>query len=71
MIFLKRVAEKARPMVKRSRGRSGTDPQQVRVQLDRVLREMLAHFRRREEPLRRQWMKEMETRGYLRGGTSE
>jgi signal transduction histidine kinase len=41
------------------------------VQLDRVLREMLAHFRRREEPLRRQWMEEMETRGYLRGGTTE
>ena len=68
---MKRVAQKARPMVKRSRGKSGTDPRQVRVQLDRVLREMLAHFQRREEPLRRQWMKEMETRGYLRGGTSE
>ena len=68
---MKRVAQKARPMVKRSRGRSGTDARQVRVQLDRVLREMLAHFQRREEPLRRQWMKEMETRGYLRGGTSE
>ncbi|MGH7433431.1 MAG: hypothetical protein ACREJL_06745, partial [Candidatus Methylomirabilales bacterium] len=57
--------------MKRSRGRSGTDPRQVRVQLDRVLREMLAHFQRREGPLRRQWMEEMETRGYLRGGTTE
>ncbi|MEE9154415.1 MAG: ATP-binding protein [candidate division NC10 bacterium] len=32
---------------------------------------MLTHFRRREGPLRRRWMKEMETGGYLRGGTSE
>ena len=68
---MKRVAQKARPTVKRSRGRSGTDARQVRVQLDRVLREMLAHFQRREGPLRRQWMEEMETRGYLRGGTTE
>jgi signal transduction histidine kinase len=53
-------------MVKRSRGRSGTDPRQAHI-----LREMLAHFRRREKPLRRQWMQEMEARGYLRGGTAE
>ena len=38
---------------------------------DRLRKEMLAHFRRREGPLRRRWMKEMETGGYLRGGTSE
>lgn len=37
---------------------------------DRLRKEMLAHFRRREGPLRRRWMKEMETGGYLRGGTS-
>ena len=42
-----------------------------RVGRDHVLREMLAHLRRREGPLRRRWMEEMETRRYLRGGTTE
>ncbi|HET7853985.1 MAG TPA: ATP-binding protein [Candidatus Methylomirabilis sp.] len=42
-----------------------------RVGRDHVLHEMLAHLRRREGPLRRRWMEEMETRRYLRGGTTE
>ncbi|MFQ5880978.1 MAG: sensor histidine kinase [Candidatus Methylomirabilales bacterium] len=44
---------------------------QNRVPVDHLLREMLAHFRAREEPLRRRWMEEMESLGYLRRGTSE
>ena len=65
------VAARGRSVAKRTRGGLRTGPRQARVTTDRVLREMLAHFRRREGPLRRQWMEEMETRGYLRGGTTE
>jgi signal transduction histidine kinase len=41
------------------------------VPVERLRQEMLAHFRAREEPLRRRWMDEMDALGYLRGGTSE
>ncbi|HZX60935.1 MAG TPA: ATP-binding protein [Candidatus Methylomirabilis sp.] len=47
---------------KRVRARSGGAP---------LLQEMLAHLRRGEGSLRRRWMKEMEARRYLRGGSAE
>ncbi|MFQ5847396.1 MAG: sensor histidine kinase [Candidatus Methylomirabilales bacterium] len=58
-------------MVRKTKFKSGNSSRQTRVSGDRLVGEILAHFRRREGALRRRWMKEMEDRGYLRGGTSE
>ncbi len=58
-------------MARKAKSRLDSVARQTRVPGDRLRKEMLAHFRRREGPLRRRWMKEMETGGYLRGGTSE
>jgi hypothetical protein len=58
-------------MPRKAKAKVSISPRQTRVAGDRVLQDMLGHFRRREEPLRREWVKEMETGGYLRGGTSE
>ncbi len=58
-------------MARKAKSRLDSVARQTRVPGDRLRKEMLTHFRRREGPLRRRWMKEMETGGYLRGGTSE
>ncbi len=58
-------------MARKTKTKLGSPARQTGVPADPIVRDMLAHFRRREDPLRRQWMTEMETGGYLRGGTSE
>lgn len=58
-------------MSRKTKTKSASPARQTRMPTDPVLKDMLTHFRRREGPLRRQWIKEMETGGYLRGGTSE
>ncbi len=65
------MATKGYSTTKRAGRKPGNSARASRAGRDRVLHEMLAHLRRREGPLRRQWMEEMETRGYLRGGTTE
>ncbi len=58
-------------MARKAETKSGSRKRQARAPGDRLLQEMLTHFRRREGPLRRRWMKEMEAGGYHRRGTSE
>lgn len=58
-------------MPRKARPRPSRSPRLARGPSDRILQDMLSHFRRREASLRRQWMKEMEVGAYLRGGTSE
>lgn len=58
-------------MPRKAKAKVSSSPRQTRMPGDRVLQDILGHFRRREGPLRRQWVKEMEAGGYLRGGTSE
>ncbi|MFQ5658710.1 MAG: hypothetical protein ACE5G5_14300, partial [Candidatus Methylomirabilales bacterium] len=58
-------------MARKAKSRWSNAGQQTHVSVDRLVQEMLAHFWAQEKPLRRQWMKEMESLGYLRRGTSE
>lgn len=58
-------------MTRKAKAKAASTARQTRLPVDRLLEEMLVHFERREGSLRRRWMKEMETRGYLRGATSE
>lgn len=58
-------------MPRRTKAKSKRSTPHTRGEMDRLLREMLAHFRRREGPLRRRWIEEVEAGGYVRGGTSE
>lgn len=58
-------------MARKTKTKSAGTGRRTRLPVNRLLDEMLAHFRRREGSLRRQWVKEMETRAYLRGATSE
>ncbi len=57
-------------MARRAKARSRDSRRQIRGG-DPLLHEMLTHFRRREGPLRRRWITEVEAGGYVRGGTSE
>ncbi len=57
--------------IRKIKARARSSARETRVPVERLRREMLAHFRRRERPLRHRWMKDMETLRYLRGGTSD
>ena len=58
-------------MPRGTKAKSKRSTPHTRGEMDRLRREMLAHFRRREGPLRRRWIEEVEASGYVRGGTSE
>ncbi len=58
-------------MPRGTKAKSKRSTPHTRGEMDRLRREMLAHFRRREGPLRRRWIEEVEAGGYVRGGTSE
>ena len=58
-------------MPRRTKAKSKRSTRQTHSEGDRILHQMLTYFRKREGPLRRRWIKEMEAGGYVRGGTSE
>ncbi|MFQ5802666.1 MAG: sensor histidine kinase [Candidatus Methylomirabilales bacterium] len=58
-------------MPKRAKAKARRSKGQTRGGVDLLLHQMLTYFRKREGPLRRRWIKEMEAGGYVRGGTSE
>ncbi|MFQ5989724.1 MAG: ATP-binding protein [Candidatus Methylomirabilales bacterium] len=58
-------------MSRKTKAKSASGARHTPIPANRLLQEMLAHFRRREGPLRRRWITEVEAGGYVRGGTSE
>jgi len=58
-------------MPRGTKAKSKRSTRHTRGEMDRLRHEILAHFRRRQGPLRRRWIEEVEAGGYVRGGTSE